>query len=120
MANKPPSIHIGIYGEDCSWGHEKHGCGLWPAGLSASVTAADGVPVRLEEPAGRSWAQLLGSVQGVVVAGHDGKPRRSTADAEALCLHCRKNSIPLLAIDHGLHFLNAAHGGTIYQDLPHD
>ncbi len=59
MANKPPTIRIGIYGEDYSWGNEKHGCGLWPAGLAASVTAADGVATRLEEPAGRPWGQLL-------------------------------------------------------------
>ncbi len=120
MATKPPSIRIGIYGEDRSWNHEKHGCGLWPAGLAASVTAADGVPVPLPEPAGRPWPQLLDNVQGVVLAGHDGKPRRSTADAEALCLYCRKNNVPLLAIDHGLHVLNSASGGTMYLDLPRD
>ncbi len=120
MANKPPSIRIGIYGEDCSWSHEKHGCGLWPAGLAASVTAAEAVPVTLEEPAGRPWSQLLEGVHGVVLAGHDGKPRRGTLDAEALCVYCRKNNIPLLAIDHGLHILNSAHGGTIHLDLPRD
>lgn len=120
MATRPPSIRIGIYGNDCSWSNEKHGCGLWPAGLVASVTAADGVPIVLEEPAGRPWSKLLDDVQGVVLAGHDGAPRRQTSDAEALCQWCQKNSIPLLAIDHGLHYLNTAHGGTVFFDLPRD
>jgi putative glutamine amidotransferase len=120
VANRTPSIRIGIYGNDCTWGNEKHGCGLWPAGLVASVTAAEGVPVTLEEPAGRSWGKLLEDVQGVVLAGHDGAPRRQSADAEMLCQWCQKHRIPLLAIDHGLHYLNTAHGGTVFFDLPRD
>jgi len=124
MATHPPTIRIGIYGQDCSWTNERHGCGLWPAGLAASVTAAEAIPVLLEEPAGRSWAEVLdgleGGVQGVVLAGHDASPRKHTAEAEALCVWCRKKGLPLLAIDHGLHHLNTAHGGTVYFDLPRD
>lgn len=120
MANPPPAIRIGIYGNDCSFSNERHGCGLWPAGLAASVTAAEAVPIVLEEPAGRPWASLLEGIQGVVIAGHDGAPRKHTADGEALCLWCRKQGLPLLAIDHGLHLLNTTYGGTVHFDLPRD
>jgi putative glutamine amidotransferase len=124
MATRPPTIRIGIYGQDCSFPHEKHGCGLWPAGLAASVTAAEAVPILLPELGGRTWAEQLasveGGIQGVVLAGHDAAPRKHTADAEALCQWCRKQGIPLLAIDHGLHLLNTAHGGTVHFDLPRD
>jgi gamma-glutamyl-gamma-aminobutyrate hydrolase PuuD len=120
MANSPPTIRIGIYGQDCSWGNERHGCGLWPAGLSASVTAADAIPFQLSDPAGRPWAELMQDIHGIVVAGHDGSPGKQAADAEALCLWCRKKNVPLLAIDHGLHWMNTAFGGTVYFDLPRD
>ena len=113
----PPSIRIGIFGNDCSWVNEKHGCGLWPAGLAASVTAAEAVPCPLEATAGASWLTLLEGIQGVIVAGHDGALRRQTTDAESLCQFCRKNKVPLLAIDHGMLWLNSAHGGTVYSDL---
>src|SRR5262249_32575294 len=39
---------------------------------------------------------------------------------ESLCLFCSRNRIPVLAIDHGLHALNVAHGGTLYLDLPRE
>jgi putative glutamine amidotransferase len=119
MANASPSIRIGIYGPNDSR-RERHGCGLWPAGIAPSITAADGIPVPLGESADRPWEELLDGVQGVVLAAHDHTSRRSGAEAEALCQWCAERQFPLLAIDHGLHALNTAFGGTVYFDLPRD
>jgi putative glutamine amidotransferase len=119
MANRPPSIRVGIYGRDDSSG-ERHGCGLWPAGVAACITAAEGLPVFLTHTAERAWDEVLDGVHGVVVSGHDQGGRRPVAEAEALCLWCHEHTIPFLGIDHGLHVLNTAHGGTVYFDLPRD
>ena len=119
MAAPRPTIHIGIYGPDLSAG-EKHGCGLWPAGVAASITAAEGTPVALPEHSERSWGEVLEGVHGVVIVGHDSHPRRHVTDAEALVSWCHDHNVPVLAIDHGLHILNLAHGGTLYLDLPRD
>src|SRR4051794_7598013 len=124
MASHPPTIRIGIFGQDCSGSQERHGCGLWPAGLAASVTAAEAVPVILTEPAGRTWAELLGAaeggIQGAVVAGRRRAPRKPTAGAGALCQWCRKEGLALLVIGHRMHPLHSARGGTVYFDLPRD
>jgi putative glutamine amidotransferase len=114
-----PTIRIGIYGPDLSAG-EKHGCGLWPAGVAASITAAEGSPVALPEQSERSWGEVLEGVHGVVLVGHDSNPRRHVLDAEALVSWCHDHNVPVLAIDHGLHILNTAHGGTLHNDLPRD
>jgi putative glutamine amidotransferase len=119
MANRPPPVRIGIYGRDESAG-ERHGCGLWPAGVAASITAAEGTPVFLSETAGRPWDEVLDGVHAVVLAGHDQGRRRPVAEAEALCLWCHDHTVPFLGIDHGMHHLNTAHGGTVYFDLPRD
>jgi putative glutamine amidotransferase len=39
---------------------------------------------------------------------------------EQLCMWCRAHRLPLLAIDHGLHTLNAVFGGSLYFDLPRE
>jgi len=120
MANRTPTVRIGVFGQDGSWGNEKHGCGLWPAGVAACLTAADAIPITLEELGRRTWDTVLDGVQGVVLSGHDSAARRQTAEAEALCLWCREHKLPILAIDQGMHLLNTAHGGTVYFDLPRD
>lgn len=119
MAAQPPVIRIGIYGPDLGAG-ERHGCGLWPAGVSASITAADGVPVTLPDECETSWAEVLENIHGVVIVGHDKHPRRHVTEAEALVSWCHDHDVPVLAIDHGLHVLNSAHGGTLYGDLPRE
>lgn len=119
MANLPVPIRIGIYGPDLTSG-ERHGCGLWPAGIAASITAAEGESVALPEGSERSWGELLEGIQGVVLVGHDARPGRCGSDAEALVSWCHDHNVPVLAIDHGLHALNTAHGGTVHGDLPRD
>lgn len=119
MAGERPPIRIGIYGPDLGTG-ERHGSRLWPAGVSASVTHAEGVPVLLPEENERSWGEILEQIQGVVVVGHDKDPRCHLVEAETLISWCHDHSVPVLAIDHGLHALNTAHGGTLHNDLPRD
>ena len=120
MSNRPPAVRIGIYGSDERRGNERHGCGLWPAGVAASLTFAEATPVPLTRTAGRSWDEILDGLHGVVLSGHDSDARRQPAEGEQLCLWCREHRFPLLGIDHGLHLLNTAHGGTVYFDLPRD
>src|SRR5436190_3175629 len=121
MPTPPPVIRIGIYGSDRTSPHEKHGCRLWPAGYAASVTAAGGTPVLLDEvKGGQSLDELVLDLHGVVLAGTDAFTGKQTVDAEWLCDWCKKQSVPLLAIDHGLHALNTIYGGTMHLDLPRE
>jgi putative glutamine amidotransferase len=117
---KPPSIRIGVYGEDYPIGRERHGCGLWPAGIAASITACEAVPVLLGEPRGRSWDDLMDGLHGLILAGYDGSTRRQAAGGEQLCAWCHDHKMPILGIDHGLHIINTTHGGTVFFDLPRD
>jgi putative glutamine amidotransferase len=119
MSSKPPQVRIGIYGPDLGAG-EKHGCGLWPAGVSASISQAEGIPVMLPEVSERSWGETMENIHGVVVVGHDKHPRKHVLEAEALVSWCHDHNVPVLAIDHGLHILNTSHGGTLHNDLPRD
>jgi gamma-glutamyl-gamma-aminobutyrate hydrolase PuuD len=120
MSTNALPTRIGVYGPDVSKPSEKHGCGLWPAGVAAAVVAAGGEAVVLGDEAGRNWEDLLPTLDGVVVAGHDAALKRQVAEAESLCLWCHEHELPLLAIDHGLHHLNTCHGGTVHFDLPRD
>ena len=120
MKSHTPTIHIGIFGRDGAQRNERHGCGLWPAGVAACLTAAEATPVQLTDTTDRPWDEVLDGLHGVVLVGHDHDGRRQAAEAEALCLWCHEHCFPLLGIDHGLHFLNTAHGGTVYFDLPRD
>jgi GMP synthase-like glutamine amidotransferase len=111
---------IGVYGQDCSNPRERHGCGLWPAGIAACLTAAEAEPVVIGDPGGRSWDDLLDGLQGMVIAGDDQAQRQKPADFDALCHWCKEHKLPLLGIDHGMQALNTAFGGTMYFDLPRD
>jgi putative glutamine amidotransferase len=120
MSATPPLVCIGIFGNDSTRRPERHGCGLWPAGVAASVTAAEATPIAINGPdRRRGWDDLLDGLHGMVVVGHDGAPGRE-AEAEALCELCHERRMPVLGIDHGLHSLNTSHGGTVYFDLPRD
>jgi putative glutamine amidotransferase len=120
MQKNSSPIRIAIYGDDKVWGNERHGCGLWAAGVPGCLTAAQAEPVRLQEREGRDWEDLLEGLHGLVITGHDAVQKRYAAEAEDLCAWCHDHKFPLLGIDHGLHALNTSHGGTIYMDLPRD
>ena len=120
MPVQPPSLRVGIYGTDNGSARERHGCGLWPAGVAAALTYAEVVPVVLGEARGRDWEDILDGMSGVVLTGHDADTRYKAAEAESLVIWCQEHKFPLLGIDHGLHLINTAHGGTVHFDLPRD
>jgi putative glutamine amidotransferase len=110
-------LRIGILGSDGAAANERHGCGLWPAGNAAAIIAAGATPVPLNLPTARSALdQLLNSLNGVVIADTETGARPVTG-GEKLCDWCRKHEMPILAIDAGLHILNAAFGGVTFTDL---
>jgi gamma-glutamyl-gamma-aminobutyrate hydrolase PuuD len=107
-------VRIGIHGSDEVPLAARRARGIWPVGYPGIVAAAGAEPVVLEKPTGkRTWADILRDVHGVVFAGASS----SYADEQSLCLHCRDRKVPLLAIDQGLHTLNATFGGSVYLDL---
>jgi gamma-glutamyl-gamma-aminobutyrate hydrolase PuuD len=122
MAATSPAIRIGIYGpEQQSRSGEARGCALWAPGYAAAVTAAGATAVPLGNGGpGRSWDELLRDLHGVVLTGSDTDTIRQVAEGERLCQWCRKREMPLLGVDHGLHVLNLANGGTLYLDLPRE
>jgi putative glutamine amidotransferase len=120
VPHTPPPVRVAIFGNDSTRRPERHGCGLWPAGVAASVSAAEATPVVLTGPdRRRGWDDLLDGLHGVVVMGHDG-PTEREAEMEQLCELCHERRLPVLGIDHGLHSLNTSHGGTVFFDLPRD
>src|SRR6516165_6977749 len=91
--------------------------GIWPVGYPGIVAAAGAEPVLLKSPTGkRGWADVLRDIHGVVYAGQPAGTR-TYADEQSLCLHCRDRRLPVLAIDQGLHTLNATFGGSVYLEL---
>jgi gamma-glutamyl-gamma-aminobutyrate hydrolase PuuD len=120
MPAQAPSLRIAIYGTDCSTSRERHGCGLWPAGIAASLVAAEVVPVVIGDTNGSDWEDVLDGMHGVVLSGFDVNTRYKAAEAETLVIWCQEHKFPLLGIDHGLHLINTAHGGTVHFDLPRD
>jgi putative glutamine amidotransferase len=112
------SPRIGIYGPEEQPSVESRGCSLWQVGYSAVLSTAGAVPVSLgETTSGRSWNELLQDVEGLVWTGRSRGSLQPSTEEERLCAWCRKNRLPLLAIDHGLHLLNLIHGGTLHLDL---
>jgi putative glutamine amidotransferase len=91
--------------------------GPWATGFDAGVTAAGGVPVRLRRPALRPWEEILDGIEGVIFAGGPSTAPGHNGDGDGLCASCRELGLPLLAVDRGLHALNTAFGGTLYNDL---
>jgi putative glutamine amidotransferase len=117
MPKTTPSIRIGIYGSDENQRHPNRGFSLWAPGYSASVTAAEGIPVTLQLTPGCSIEELLEQVDGVVFAASLATNARQQAEEERLCEWCRELNLPFLGIDRGLHLLNTTYGGTIFQDV---
>src|SRR5260370_13905095 len=111
---------IGVYGPDCSSPRERHGCNLWPAGVAACLTAAEAEPVVLADTRGRPGTDVLEGWQGMVVTGQENATKQKPAEVDTLCHWCKEHKLPLLGIDHGLHAINTAFGGTLFFDLPRD
>src|SRR5262249_7302812 len=121
MAATPSSsIRIGIYGRDTSDPRERHGCGLWPAGVAAALTYAEAEPVVLPERTRTCWDDHLEPLHGIVVVGHDKATPSSLATAEEICAWAHDHKLPILGIDHGMLALNSSHGGLNYTDLPRE
>jgi putative glutamine amidotransferase len=113
------SLRIGIYGPEESTEYESRGCSLWPVGYAAAVTAAGATPVLLgERIPDRPWKDLLGELDGLVWTGSASTSGQAKPEEEKLCSWCRKNALPLLAVDTAMHALNVVHGGTLHLDLP--
>jgi putative glutamine amidotransferase len=112
------SPRIAIFGPEEPTSAECRGCSLWEAGYVPTLSAAGAVPVYLgEKTSGRSWAELLEDVEGVVWTGGQRSNVQATSEEERLCSWCRKNNFPLLAVDHALHLLNGIHGGSLHMNL---
>ena len=120
MSASPSSPRLGVYGREDATSQPHRGCGLWAAGYDAVITAAGGTPVPLRPRPGCSWDELLENVDGVIFAESRTAAPSKQASEERLCEWCRELSLPLLAVDHGLHVLNTTYGGTLYQDLPRE
>jgi putative glutamine amidotransferase len=119
MFTKPSPLRLGIHGPEVVPGQQARGCGLWAPGYQSAVVAAGGTPVRLQLEKGNSWDEVLEDVDGVILTGSlTGSDEQ--ADEEELCQWCRKLGLPLLAVDGGLHLLNATYGGTLHLDLPRE
>lgn len=119
MSANASAVSIGIFGSDDNDPRLRHGCGLWPAGYASAITQAGGTPILLE-PAESPWDDVLEELSGVLLIGSDDAELVGSNEAIALCEWCRRHHVPLLAIDHGMHVLNQASGGTIHQDLPRE
>jgi putative glutamine amidotransferase len=118
MAVSATPPRIAIYGPEEAPCHEGRGCGLWPAGYAAALGTAGATPVFIKEPAaGASWNEVLDGAQGVILTGESRSSAQPIATEERLCRWCRKEGVPLLAVDQGLHALNATFGGSLYLDL---
>jgi len=118
MASPSSPIRIGIYGSDGSPGPDGRGFALWPVGYNGAVTAAGATPVILRELAsGDCWKEILHGIDGVVLTERTAAVQRQETEEEGLVKYCRQYNVPILAIDLGMHILNAAHSGTLHEDL---
>jgi putative glutamine amidotransferase len=118
MAAPAYSPRIGIYGSAETSSTQSRGCALWDAGYEPIVIQAGGTPTALRKLPGCSWDELLEGLEGVVFAENRAGNAAVQAEEERLCEWCRESHLPLLAVDHGLHMLNNAFGGTLHVDLP--
>jgi putative glutamine amidotransferase len=85
------------------------------------IKAAGAEPVLLNDVSPQlSWGEILEGLNGVVFSGHGSTGHQLAAEEEQFCDWCRTHQFPLLAIDEGLHAMNAGYGGSTYLDLPRD
>ena len=118
MASPNSPIRIGIYGSDGSPGPDGRGFSLWPVGYNGAIAATESTPVVLRElKDGDCWKEILHGIDGVVLTERTAAVQRQETEEEGLVKYCRQYNVPILAIDLGMHILNAAHSGTLHQDL---
>jgi putative glutamine amidotransferase len=109
------TIRVGIYGREVAVTGRK--VGLWPSGFCGALEASGAQAVPLaQNTGGDSWSEVLEGLCGVVFAGFD-RDSAKQGDGESLCHWCQRHHFPILAIDQGLLVLNAAFGGTNFNDL---
>src|SRR5581483_2167228 len=119
MSCPTPDLRIAIYGSENKT--PRRATGLWATGYQGAVTAAGAVPTFLPPASGAEpWGEILDSYHGVVVNGFPQGTAAKMGDVESLCLWCKQQRFPLLAIDQGLLAMNAAFGGLNYLDLPRE
>jgi putative glutamine amidotransferase len=119
MSTSSFSPRIGIYGSEPSLDAQNRGCGLWPVGYAAAVTAAGGTPAQISMPeSGHALDETLLELDGIVFLGREKTTARQAANEERLCRWCREREVPILGVDGGMHSLNVAFGGTLHVDLP--
>ena len=68
-------------------------------------------------PPRRGFKEWLSIVDGIVWTATPDNGGQASSEDIAFCQWARKNRMPVLAIDHGLHVLNTALGGTLHQEL---
>jgi putative glutamine amidotransferase len=118
MSRNASPLRIGIYGWDEAQHAARSRAGLWPSGYTAALTTAGAEPVGLGKvTVSTSWDKLLKGLHGLVLAGSATPDGRHGFREEQLCEWCRKQRLPLLGVDYGLHVLNLAYGGNLYHDL---
>jgi putative glutamine amidotransferase len=111
-------FRVAIYGPEEASTNESRGCNLWAMGYAATLTAAGATPVSIGDlGSGASWGEVLRDLDGVVWTGRYRPDLTLTSAEERLCQWCRKNRMPLLAVDEALHSLNSAFSGTLHFDL---
>lgn len=111
-SNNP--LRIAVYGSEMQV--KGRGVGLWTSGYHGTLVAAGADPVFLKPATGsKPWDEILDGFKGVIACGHT--PPGKMGDIESLCLWCRENRFPLLAIDKALLAMNSAFGGINYGDL---
>lgn len=109
-----PAVRLALYGAEVPI--QGIGIGLWSVGYKATIEAAGADPVFLKPAKGdETWAELLEDCRGVVVCGFGNDTKQG--DMESLCLWCKQNKFPILAVDQGMLALNAACGGVNYTNL---
>jgi putative glutamine amidotransferase len=87
-------------------------------GYIPAVTTAGAEAIPLGEvPSGNSWGEILRDIDAVVWTGRYRSDLTLTTTEEKLCQWCRKNRLPLLAVDEAMHGLNSAFSGTLHYDL---
>ncbi len=108
---------IAVFGPESYFSDRKHGSGLWAAGIRSALQVAESEPILLGEvaPSG-TWENAFKGIDGVVLAGYDAKAPKAI-DLEECILTCRKMRLPVLAIDHGMHAMNTAFGGSLFTDI---